>query len=88
MSDRDISIERVRRAEQSKDIKPLDLLRTIIADIEDGEFEADGLVVTMLKRGEGSEWNVMHYRCGITRPEEYTLYGLASAAVIERWKGE
>lgn len=78
---------RVGKADDNKDVKPVDLLRAMIHDIESGELKCDGLLLVWLDRPEEGNWDYGVYRSNVTRIEELAWYRLLEWSHLHRWTG-
>jgi hypothetical protein len=76
---------RVGKAEDNKDITPLDLLRTMIHDIETGALKVDGLMILWFNRPKGEDWDMGSYRARVDRVEQLAFLELAKERHIRGW---
>lgn len=81
-----LAVARARREDDNANTSPVDLLQTIIADIQDGEIEADGVIVVAVHRPENGDWNTHRYRCGMKRVDEVAFLELARSQTVDDWK--
>lgn len=84
----DLAVARTRREDDNANVKPVDLLQTIIADIQDGEFVADGVIVLLVNRPKDGDWTTESYRSGMTRTDEIAYLELAKSNRIRDWRNE
>lgn len=83
-----LAVARTRREDDNANTKPIDLLQTIIADIQDGEIQADGVIVIAVHRPEDGDWSSERYRCGMSRTDELAYLELAKDSFIRDWRDE
>lgn len=86
MSD-ELSVRRVTKQTDNTEVKPVDLLRKILHDIESGETKA-GSVLIMIMSHDDDGWDRVTYRAGLTHEQEIALLALAKKRAIERWIGD
>lgn len=84
MSTIDLSIEKARRAESNFEITPKQLLRMVLDDLEKGVEKADGMMIILLKKGDG-DWERSTYRSCLNRMEELAVLELSKDSLLERW---
>lgn len=77
--------KRVGRLTDNAAVTPLDLLKTVIDDIESGETPCDGLLIITVKRNEDSSMKVTRYRANIKREAEIALLGSQHHRAIHEW---
>lgn len=78
-------LRRVRRAKDSRDVLPGDLLRTMAADIETGQIPCDGLVLVAIYRPKEKAWEQNTYRCNMTYDQEMVALEIAKDRCMARW---
>lgn len=61
-----LAAARVDKAKDAMAVKPVDLLRAMIHDIETGKLVTDGLAIVWAQRPAEGAWDYGTYRCGMT----------------------
>lgn len=86
----DLATRRVDKAPDNLTIRPMDLLKAVIKDIETGEVRADGLVVLIVQRPKDGYGRGIFssYRCGCTWDQEYYLLGVAQDNFMQKRRGQ
>lgn len=85
---RDIGAAKAKAASDNTKIDPVDLLKMVIEDIEDGEINADGLVVIYVHRPEEGDNTVGLYRCGMRDYfEELGIVRIAEQKTVDNARG-
>jgi hypothetical protein len=83
----DLAVARVARETNNTKVKPTDLLRAMIHDIETGELEVDGLLLLYALRPENARWTYGAYRSGMTRDQEVVTLAVMNERVLREWRG-
>lgn len=83
----EVTRKRLQSIECSKDIKPVELLRMVIDDIERGEINPDGLIVIWCRRPQDEDWSSGTYRSNITRDAELVHLEVAKHRCLNAWLG-
>lgn len=78
---------RLERMDSCMDIKPSELLRWVLDDIERGETTCDGLLVIWCRRPTEGPWQAGTYRAGLSRDQELVQLRLAEERMLRRWLG-
>lgn len=81
-----LAVARVRKETDNVKVTPVDLLHSIIADIQDGLINPDGLIVLAVTRPDDSGWETESYRCGMKRTDEIAFLELAKETTIRKWR--
>lgn len=76
---------RLNRLSDNTKIKPIELLKLLIDDIERGDVKCDGLVVLVQYRPNDADWEHSTYRCNMRRDEELVAIVLAQERTIRDW---
>lgn len=87
MSEYELIARRVSKLTDNKDVEPVDLLKTVIHDIESGETPCDGIFVVVLKRESDGQWSTARYRSKLNSPETIALLRCAEHATMCNWLG-
>ena len=80
-----LAVARVRKENNNVKVSPVDLLQTVIADLQDGNAKADGLIILLVDRA-GDAWETERYRCGMTRADELAFITLCQDLIIRKWR--
>jgi len=83
-------VDEVERARLNKitdntKIKPVELLKMLIDDIERGEVVVDGLVIVTALRPEKGAWTYSRYRCNMSNDQEVLTLTMGKAQAINHW---
>ena len=84
----EVTRRRLQTIENSEDIKPAELLRMVLDDIERGAISPDGILVLYCTRPEDGEWVCGTYRANLTRDQELVQIELAKMRCLRDWIGE
>lgn len=90
MSDDVVSLNEAR-AEKAGDNSlwsPLDCVRAIARDIEDGEISPQSIFVIAVKYEGDGEMVISRYRSNLDGVHEVALLAVASSKAVARWIGE
>lgn len=79
---------RADRAKSNLDVRPIDLLRAAIHDLETGVSQADGLIISMVYRPPDEARIYDSYRCGLTRDQELAQHIIMQDILLRKWKGQ
>lgn len=85
----ELAIARVNAAKDNGSVKPIDLLKAMIHDLETGVITADGLILVYANRpAEKAPWSFGRYVCGMTYDQEIVALHMRLAAITEAWREE
>jgi hypothetical protein len=87
MSD-ELASARVKRENDNMKVNPVDLLRSIVHDIETGKLNIDGVMVLTTYRPTGEPWTFDSFRAGMTRMDELGTLALAQERCVRTWRTE
>ena len=78
---------RVNRAESNLKVSPVDLLRAMALDIERGDIQVDGVVISYAYRPDTEPWVYGTYRAGLTSDQELTVLEVSRYRLLKKWAG-
>ena len=82
----DIDIERVKRETDCTKVTALQLVKTLLADIESGKFAADAKVIALvIESPPGDNFRLYPYVCGMAKAEEVGWIAIWKAMRIGDW---
>ena len=84
----DLVRARLNRIVSNTAMRPIELLKLMIDDIERGKLKCDGLVVLTANRPDGRPWTYETYRCGMPREQELVTIVMAQERTIRNWRLE
>jgi hypothetical protein len=83
----EFELRRLEKITDNKEMRPLDLLKLVIAQIEAGETPADGLFILAIDRHDnGNLRTVNRYRCGLNRQDEVAFLADSQLRALEHWR--
>lgn len=84
MSEHEFVAKRVQRMSDNDHCTPVELLKTVLHEIETGEAHVDNMmIITVDRRGEG--WIVNRFRAKLTRETEIALLTTSQYKAIRDW---
>lgn len=78
---------RIETANDNVGMRPQDVLRFAADEIDAGRQRADSMVLLLINRPEGGEWEYDSYRANLSRDQELVALVLAQESCIRRWRG-
>lgn len=79
--------KRADKAKKNSEITCVELLQSMIHDIETGQVKCDGMVIAYCLRPTGKPWDFGRYRSNLTRDAECMLLQVSTHKAIQGWVG-
>lgn len=84
----ELAVKRVKKANDNSEVRPVDLLRTMAHDIENGIIKCDGLLLLYVDRPKDGSWTYGSYRCGLARDQEVLTLVMHQERAIRNWRSD
>ena len=81
----DFNVERVKRETDCTKVSALQLVKTLLADIESGKFAADAKVIAVVIESPNDGFSLYPYVCGVAKAEELGWIEVWKAMRLGDW---